>query len=65
MNKFEAFSIKSIPRSMNSEVGMLANLTSNLSPSDDFTSDKFDVELIYKLLILDNITSWRIFDDDE
>ena len=42
MNKFEAFNIRSIPRSMNFEVDMLANVTSNLSPSDDFF-DKFYV----------------------
>ena len=58
MNKFEAFNIRSIPRSMNYEDGMLANAASNLSPSDDFTSDKFfwnlfteavDTEQYYKL----------------
>lgn len=44
---------------------MLANAASNLNPSDDFTSDKFSLELIYRLSILYNITNWRIFDDDE
>jgi hypothetical protein len=43
---------------------MLANATSNLIPSDDFSHDKFSIELIYKSSITDNITSWRIFDDD-
>ena len=41
MNKFEAFTIKSIPRSENSEDDMLANMASNLSPSDDFTMINF------------------------
>ena len=36
MNKFEAFNIKSIPQTMNSEANMLANAASNLCPSDDF-----------------------------
>jgi ribonuclease HI len=36
INRFEAFNIKSIPHSMNSEVGVMANATSNLCPSDDF-----------------------------
>ena len=40
MNKFEAFNIGSISRSMNYEVGMLANVASKISPSDDFTHDK-------------------------
>ena len=65
MNKFEAFNIRSIPRSMNIEANMLANAASNISPSDDFTSDKFSMELIYRSLIPNNITNWRIFDDDE
>ena len=65
IHKFEAFNIISIPRSMNFEADMLANATSNISPSNDFSHDKFYVELIYSLLILDNITNWRIFDDDK
>ena len=65
MNKFESFNIKSIPRTLNSEADMLANATSNLFPSDDFSHDKFSVELIYRSLIPDNITNWRVFEDDE
>ena len=41
INKFEAFNIKSIPRTMNSKADMLANATSNLSPSDDFLMTYF------------------------
>jgi hypothetical protein len=65
MNKFEAFNIKSIPRTKNSNADMLANEASTLSPSDDFTHEGFSIELIYRPLILDNITNWRIFDDDQ
>ena len=65
ISKFEAFNIKSILRSMNSEADMLANVTSNLCPSDDFSHDKFSVELIYKPSIPDNISNWRVFKDDE
>ena len=65
MNKFEAFNIKYIPCSMNYEYDILANEASNHSTSDDFTSDKFYVELIYRMLISDNITNWRIFDDEK
>ena len=50
---------------MNAEVDMLANMTSNLCPSDDFSHDRFCVELIYRLSILDNIMNWRVFEDDE
>ena len=65
MYKFEAFNIRSNPRSLNFEANMLANATSNLCPSNDFSHDNFLVELIYRSLILDNITNWRIFEDDE
>jgi hypothetical protein len=50
---------------MNSEVDMLANVTSNLCPSDDFSHDKFSFELIYRSLIPNNITNWRVFEEDE
>ena len=65
MNKFEVFNIKSIPHTLNHEADMLANATSNLCPSDDFSHDKFSVELIYRPLIPDNIKNWRVFEDDE
>ena len=65
INKFKAFNIKSIPCSMNYEVNMLANVTSNLCPSDDFSNEIFSIELIYGLSIPDNITNWTIFKDDE
>ena len=50
---------------MNSEANMLANVASNLCPSDDFSHDIFSIELIYRLSIPDNITNWRVFEDDE
>ena len=65
MNKFEAFNIKSIPRTLNNEADMLANMASNLCPSDDCSHDKFYVELIYRSSIPDNITNWRVFKDDK
>ena len=65
MNKFEVFNIKSIPHTLNSKADMLANVASNLCPSDDFCHDKCYVELIYRSLIPDNITNWRVFEDDK
>ena len=65
MNIFEAFNIKSIPRTLNHEAEMLANAASNLFSSDDVSHDKFSVELIYRSSIPDNITNWRVFEDDE
>ena len=65
MNKFESFNIISIPHTLNYEEEMLANATSNLFRSDDFSHDKFFVELIYRPLIPSNITNWMVFEDDE
>ena len=65
INKFEAFDIKSIPHTMNFEADMLANAASNLCPSDDFSHNIFSVEFIYRPSIPDNITDWRVFEDDE
>ena len=64
MTKFENLNIKSIPRSKNSNADMSANAASNLSPSDDFTHDRFSMELMYKTSIPNNIINWWIFDDD-
>ena len=50
---------------MNYEADMLANAASTLCPSDDFSHASFFVELIYKSSIPNNITNWRIFEDDE
>ena len=47
------------------EADMLANVASNLFPSDNFSHDKFSVELIYRSSISDNIKNWRVFEDDE
>ena len=60
MNKFEAFNIKSIPRTLNHEADMLANAASNLCPCDDFSHEKFSVELIYRPSVPDNITNWSV-----
>ena len=65
MYKFESFNIRSIPCSLNSKAYMLANAASNLCPSNDFSHDNFFVELIYKPSIPNNITNWRVFEDDE
>ena len=65
MHKFESFNIRSIPHLLNSKEDMLANVASNLCPSNDFSHDKFSVELIYRSSIPDNITNWRVFEYDE
>ena len=42
----------------------MANVASKLIPSEDFSPDRFSIELIFRPSIPDNITNWRIFNDD-
>jgi len=42
----------------------LANVASKLIPSEDFSPDRFSIELIFRPSIPDNITNWRVFNDD-
>ena len=44
---------------------MLANVASNLCPSNYYSHDKFSLEFIYRSSIPTNITNWMIFEDDE
>ena len=61
---FIAFNISSIPRLQNASANLLANVASKLIPSEDFSPDRFSIELIFRPSIPDNITNWRIFNDD-
>jgi hypothetical protein len=65
MNKFSAFNINSIPRLNNSEADLLANVASKLLPVEGLSLDAFSVELLFRPSIPDNITNWRVFDDDQ
>jgi ribonuclease HI len=65
MNKFFAFNINSIPRMNNSEADLLANVASKLLPAEGLSPDAFSVELLFRPSIPDNITNWRVFDDDQ
>lgn len=54
-----------IPHSQNSNVDLLANVASKLIPSNVIHPDAFSIELIFRPLVLDNITNWCVFDEDE
>ena len=43
---FEAFNINSIPRYLNQEVDLLANVASRLIPSEGMFVDSFSIELL-------------------
>ena len=65
MNKFSSFNINSIPRLNNFEADLLANVASKLFPTEGLSPDAFSFELLFKPFVPDNITNWRVFDDDQ
>jgi ribonuclease HI len=65
INKFSAFNINSIPRSNNAEADLLANVASKLLPAEGLSPNAFSVELLFRPSVPDNITNWRVFDDDQ
>jgi len=62
---FLAFNISSIPRIQNASADLLSNVASKLIPLEDYSLDRFSIELIFGPSILDNITNWLVFNDDE
>eukprot|EP00253_Pinus_taeda_P006092 PITA_06092 len=65
ISQFLAFNISPIPRSQNAATDLLANVASKLLPSEDYSPDRFLVELIFRPSIPDNVTNWRVFNHDE
>jgi ribonuclease HI len=65
INQFSAFNINSIPRSGNVEADLLANVASKLLPTDGLSPSTFSVELLFRPSVPNNITSWRVFEDDQ
>jgi hypothetical protein len=65
MNKFSTFNINSIPRSSNAEVDLLTNVASKLLPTEGLSPNAFSVELLFRPSVPNNITNWRVFDDDQ
>ena len=65
MRKFSSFNINSIPRLNNVEGDLLANVASKLLPAKGLSPNAFSVELLFRPSIPNNITNWRVFDDDQ
>jgi hypothetical protein len=59
-----AFNINLIPRAHNSDANLLANVASKLIPSEEFSHDKFSIEVLFRTYVHDNIINWRIFNED-
>ena len=63
-NSFLAFNIKSVPRSQNFDIDLLANTASRLILPKGLSPQNFSIELMYRPSIPENVTSWKVFDDD-
>ena len=50
---------------MDVDVDLLANVASRLIPSENFEPNAFSIELIYMPSVPNNVTNWRVFNDDE
>jgi len=62
---FTSFEIKYVPRAHNSDTNLLANVASKLIPSEEFSHERFSIELLFRPYVPNNITNWRVFSDDE
>jgi len=65
LKSFDEFVIESIPRNQNSGADLLANVASKLIPAMEMPTNAFYVQLLFRPSIPDNITNFRVFDDDE
>lgn len=65
VSHFLAFNISSIPRSQNVATDLLANVASKLLPSEDYSPDRFSVELILRPSLPNNIIHWRVLNHDD
>ena len=63
-SSFKSLNIKYVPRSQNFDAYLLANTTYKLIPPEGLAPNTFSIELMYRPSIPDNVTSWKIFDDD-
>jgi hypothetical protein len=62
---FEVFNITTIPREKNILVDSLATAASRLSPLEYYEASQFTVELLYKPVVPNNISNWKVFEGDE
>jgi hypothetical protein len=62
---FEAFNITTIPITKNTLTNSMATASSRLSPLEDYKGSQFTVELLYKPLVPNNISNWRVFEGYE
>ena len=61
----DTFSIEAIPRELNSKVDSLAVSTSLLLPHPKFKDKKYQIKVVYRALVPDNIDYWQVFENDK
>lgn len=61
---FSTFNISLVPRMQNESVDLLANVAYRLIPSEDFSPDRFLIELIFRPSIPNNVTNLRVLNND-
>lgn len=61
---FATFNISPIPRLQNMSGDLLANVASKIIPPKDYSPYHFSIELIFRPSIPDNVTNWRVFNND-
>jgi ribonuclease HI len=64
IQNFSAFNINSIPRLSNSRLIYWLMSLLNFFP-EGLSPNAFSIELLFRPSIPDNITNWRVFDDDQ
>ncbi len=65
MKMFDEFLIYSIPLKHNSAAHLLENVSFKLISSSDILATSFSMQLLFSPLVLENITNYRVFDDDD
>ena len=61
----DAFSIKAMPRELNTKADSLVVFASLLLPHLEFKDKKYQIEIVYQASVPNNIDYWQVFEDDK
>ena len=61
----DSFSIRAVPREMNTKVISLVVSTSLLLTHPNFKDKKYQIEILYRYVVPNNMESWQVFNDDK
>lgn len=57
--------MSSFPRLQNASADLLSYVASKIIPPEEFNPDRFPIELFFRPSIPDNVTNWRVFNNDD